>query len=385
MYKSFPRVIILVLPILIGFSADSLAQRQGGWNTYISKTGLYTIDMPGNPDIMTETMRSSPEYTVHSEEMIATIDQRAYKNSLKTYSVSVKQTWGPGFNNKQRWKQLNQELAVYMKSFEDGNVKVKKAEIPEDKDYLEYYVTFEDPKLGTQGIRTRVHYTNTARIEQTISGPNKIMTDSKTARFMDSLTLKRGYTKDEGRFDESWERYQSTHDMFTFPYPHEKNIYFPYAPNIKKDNKSETIHTIFYDPIKDQNIYYNVYGYKFSRSVSEVMAKQVMAKHHIRRYNPRAKNISFTALMRDGKPTLQNETLLQAPPKKAPYVNTVRLRAQYFGNVLVVQEILGNHTLTRSNFAGYLMNLLKFTPERSIKADLSGSAATINSNSTQTE
>lgn len=366
------KVLLLSTLLLIStaIGADALAQRMGGWNTYKSETGLFSVEMPGKPEIAIDSFRPSPEFKVHSEEIVSTIDQRAYKNSLKTYSVRLSQTWGPGLSGKNRRTRLQQDLEYYIKQFEAGEVDVKNIEIPDGKEYLEYLIHFEDPKMGLQGIKTRIHYTDTARIEQTVSGPHKIMKSSKTERFLDSIYTKRGYTKAEDRFDSEWERYLAENGAFTTLFPKEKNAYYPYDLQKTVTDRAEVVKSIFYDPLRQQNMFYTVYSYTLNKPVTDVMVKQVMAKQHIRRYHPTAQNISFTSMTRDGYPILKNETVIPSPPKKTPYINTIRIRAQYHGNVLIIQEIIGHHPLTRSNFSGYLMNMLKFTPERAIALQL---------------
>ena len=96
------------------------------------------------------------------------------------------------------------------------------------------------------------------------------------------------------------------------------------------------------------------------------MAKQVLAKQHIRQYNPTQRKMAFKTLKRRGYDLLHNETIIRRPSTKFSNANIVHLRAQYHGHVLVVQEILGPHPLVRSYFAKNLMNLLVFTPEQAM-------------------
>ncbi len=360
------RFLLILAPLLLlpFIALQVYAAGQGGWNLYESETGLYSVELPGNPVIQTNSMRVNPNYKVYSEEMLSTIDQREYKKSLKHYRVSITQTWGPGLKKTKEFY-LERDLDRYLKSFALGDTELQDSGQDDHEDYIYYYVTFFDPKLGLQGVRTHVYYTNTMRIEQTVSGPNKIMTKAKTKKFFDSLSLKRGYTKTISHF-EDWENNESVLGIFTMPLPFETSTYFPNKPVVASDRNSESLKMAFYDPVREQNMYYNIYAYRLNKKVTDVMAKQVLAKQHIRKYSPYQKNINFKILEKSGYPLIQHETIIRDPPAKIPYLNTIQLRAQYHGNILVVQELMGHHPLTRSNFAKYLMNLLEFTPERAI-------------------
>jgi len=348
--------------ILITSPALVWAAGYGGWNVYTSDTGLYSVELPREPEIIRDKLRVSPDYEVYSEEMLSVINQTDYKNSLKTYSVKIDQTWGPGIHHKEVPKFLDEDLEHAVRHVKESGGKLLEAFKHESGEYIEYHYSYEDSELGTQGIRTRIHYSDTMRIKQSVSGPLDIMTNTRTERFLESLQFNRGYTKNVSAF-EDWEDLDSPLGLFTMPHPYGTGTFFPYEPKVENNEKTEKVTMVFYDPVRAQYLYYNIYGYRFSQPVNEIAAKRVLARYHSAKYNPIARDIKFKAMQRAGIPVLEHEAGLSKVPDKAPYMNMVKLRGQYRGNALVVQELVGNHMLARSNFANNLLNLLEFIPQ----------------------
>jgi len=360
------------LSILVLFftlcAVATYALAQSGWIVYKSETGIFDVRIPDEFETKVNPFRIDESRILQNAEIASVIDQRPFRNSIKSYIVKIDQTLGPSFTDADIHELIDDEIKTYSRHYSKlgGIIKKKKKGMFRNVPGVEIYITFEDPDLGTQGMRTRTIFLGVTRLRQTITGPDHIMYSYKSKDFFDSLIMYPGIATSKGAFGKDWEFHTSPLGIFTVALPPVNEPYVPKEPIIKSSKKSEVIKHIIHDPVLDYNIFYNVYGYKFDRNLTYADVRQVLVKRHISKYGVDPSTLKFDRIIVDKIPTMQTDMTVY-PPRKVPYLNYVRLKVFFKNNYMMVQEVMSSKALAKSGFTDNIMKLAAFHPESAVE------------------
>lgn len=354
---------LLTLASLFTFGATALAD--SSWVEYLSETGLYNVKIPKEHKSEYKTFRIDDDKVLYSGELTAEVDQRPYKNAIKSYIVKIDQTFSTGLSNSVMQQLLGNDLQAVRNQYISLGGIIKDTQYFKTKDLEggEIYITYPDKNFGEQSIKYRVTFNTNSRIQQLVVGPDHIMNDHETLSFMKSLKSVPGVSKAPGELAKDWKQYSSPFDLFTLALPPVQPPYVPANPQIQSSGRSELVSMSFYDPVLSQYLYYNTYGYRFNNILTFSDASKVLLQGHIIKQRKTQKGISINRTYIDSTPVVEAEYSIPAPDNY-PYVSMVKLRAFFQGNYMMVQEIMGSPLLVNSPFIATAMNLCEFHPER---------------------
>lgn len=346
------------------------------WQKYTDESGIFQLQIPAGHKAKYATFRTGTKQVAYEGSVISQIDQRPYKPGVKSYSVKYEQSIGPGLSKDYIDRFITRDFNRSMESLSKSNVKVESA----DKIQLgahhgyEYLVTYDDPEAGASAIRSRFVYTDSTRLEQTLSGPASIIEDTQSDLFFNSLKVMSGVRRKDGSYEKDWQRATSALGYFKTYHPKDTSSYFPVMPKNQTGDTTEKMRMMFHDPLWEYSTFYNIYAYEFKQPVSDKRVQTILTRGHIMRQNIAKRDFEFTKTTQNGLNVMKNETVLGRNNQNFPYVDTLRLKATYAGNIVIVQEILGNHIFTRSRFMDDVMALTTLNPEK-LKTQRSGNKA----------
>ncbi len=357
--------------LLLILLAPTFALAEISWQTYQSKTALFDVLMPHEPDEELGLLRLDDKSMAAGTHMSANIDQRPFHNAVKTYSVTLQQSFGPEIKEDPALAQSI--ISARMNRMEKQYL--AKGAVIRDKIFNSYdsypagemLLSYRDEELGVQSIKKRFALTPSGLFEQTVMGPDSIMDNTKTRRFWDSLEIEEGVVHRNGSLKKDWLALSSPLRIFTIHHP---DITYPYvqdAPKIKQEAQRERVSIEIYDPVLQQFIYYNIHGYHFDEKLTYAKASAILAERHIvqHRVNPNKVDIK-----RGGRGQYASLTAAYTinGPKGYEYLERADLRAMFLGNYMVVQEFMGSERLMQSTLVESLRPLINFTPERAFEA-----------------
>lgn len=220
------------------------------------------------------------------------------------------------------------------------------------------YLTDEKKLVST---RIRISYSNTTRLEQIYSGPDEMMFDHRAKDFFNSLILNTGRTAYDGDIKRFWSVVTSPFALFKANIPNQAPPYVPENIQETYNNKVERLSLQLYDPVYDNTLFYNIYGYRFNTLMTMDNVQQVLMEKHLKKFRVDISKLKFTQASDGTYPVLQTKMHF-SPPKAHPYMDTISLSAYYYGPFLVVQELVGNNIHVESPVGARMMRLLEFTP-----------------------
>ncbi|MBL4803375.1 MAG: hypothetical protein JKY71_00795 [Alphaproteobacteria bacterium] len=360
-----------VLPTLfivsLVFAGTALAQQ---WIYFKSKTGLFKLRIYNNVKEDINTFRLNDKSVAMYGQTVSTFDQRAFKDVVKNYIIKYEQTLGYTLSQQDAAKLIHNELQLYESYYSSlgGILREKKDLFYKDGFPAgEIYVKYDDPQVGEQSIRITVLFTETAKIQHIISGPEDMMTSFKTREHYNSLDVDNGYVREDGSIQEEWRSVTSPMRLFTLYLPEPGSPYFPKDQVSYNDQHVERVSSVFHDPIWNMDVYYNVYGYIPNGKVNDARAQSITTERHIKRHRLSADGLKYKHL------TVANQNIAEISydiiaPKGKPNVRWVKLRVQHADNKIVVHELLGPRHLVESPFFDYLVDNAKFHPQLYITA-----------------
>jgi hypothetical protein len=346
------------------------------WQKYTDASGIFQIQIPANYKTEYKTFRTGAKQVAYSGSVISSVDQRPYKPGVKIYNVKYEQSIGPGLGKDYITRFIKRDYNRTMDSLTKSDVTVeyaKETQIGVHSGY-EYLISYKDPEAGDAAVRTRFIYTDSTRLEQTMSGPASIIEDTQSDLFFDSLKVMSGVRYQQGSYDKDWQHTTSKLGYFKTYHPKESSIYFPVMPKNQTGETTEKMRMMFHDPMWEYSTFYNIYAYEFKNPVSDERVKTILTRGHIMRQNIAKRDFEFTKVTKGGLNIMKNETVLGQNNQNFPYVDTLRLKAMYAGNVVIVQELIGNHIFTRSRFMDDIMGLTTLNPAK-LKTAQSGNKA----------
>ena len=358
----------ILLLLIAGLSNSGWAENR--WILHKSSSGIFNVRIPNEYETANEKMHVSSETFAQTGELISTIDQRPYKNVSKNYIVKYEQTLGPALSKTEREAIIDYDLDLYAQHYEAlGGIVQERVTTPsEDNTTGELYITYEDPSMGEQGVRAFITFTDVSKFQQILTGPLHIMHSFESKDFFQSLDTKEGRIKAKTKLDSTWIKHDSPFKTFSLSLPPVSEVFHPHEPRIEHNDHSEVISSYFYDPVRKQQLFYKVYGYRRASNLSAGEAKKVMYFKHAAKYLKTPRSLEYkTARTEDNVSIIETEYSI-TPPKGYPYIQTVKLRGLFKGPYMIVQEVMSSDALANAEFTRTLTDLVAFTPERAHQA-----------------
>ena len=342
-----------------------LALAQDGWMEFSAKHGFYKVRMPNESKTVRHGLRIDPQSVVYSEEISAVIDQRPYKNVLKSYIVKYDQTLGLEIGEEEGVALIHRTMDTYGEHYSSLNGTLKKRAMLEDDVWGfpagEIFITYDDPVFGLQGVRSRIFYTRSGKFEQIVMGPDTSAYSLEAENFFESMRAYAGIVNSVGALEEKWVKHVSPMMIYTIAVPPLTPVYMPQEPVSQSNDSAEVTKVVFTDPARGQNLFYNVYGYRLDEPLAMADAEKIFFTRHLAKYIKNPAGVKYSKDQQDKTVVFTLDTGIN-PPKNFPYVRHIRLKMQYLGNYAVVQEMLGDQPLTKSTFANNLMSQFFFHP-----------------------
>lgn len=222
--------------IIAFFSFISFAgtlNASNSWRTYEAPNGLFVARFPAEADFVSHTIRNSEETVLNSGELVAIVDQRPFKNAVKSYIVKFDQTIGQPFTLNEIKAYISSAIEDYVAYYGALNGTIKNKTIIEDEDgYItgEIDIKYEDEDMGAQGVNVRIKMSDYTKYEQIISGPDHIMYALEAKNFFSTFKMNYGQTKLNKSFSEDWVAHEAPSGLFTILLPESGNIFAPYPP-----------------------------------------------------------------------------------------------------------------------------------------------------------
>lgn len=358
----FNLIAFLLATFLIG-ALPTNAQAQS-WDKYRDEDGLFHVLIPENYKIKEKTLRVSDNQVVISKELTASVDQSIYKkNAVKQYIVKYDQTFSHMIDDKQIPQLINVEVGKYIDYYTAYGGVVREKKIASFAGYpgAELIISFRDKERGLQGIRARIMFSSTTKVEQIVIGPEDSMFSHRTKDFFGSLRLEDGRTALEGDFIEEWEAETSPFQLSSNLIPPRADPYVPSKVKVVNTDRVERMSMKFLDPVFNYTLFYNIYGYRFGTLLTTENVQKVIMDKHLKKFKVNIAELKFAATSKGKYPVLSTKMHF-ASPEKYPYMNTIRINAYYFGNFLAIQEMVGNNIHVESSFGKNLQRYYKFHP-----------------------
>jgi hypothetical protein len=360
----------LCLTGLLGVMARPAIATEDGWILFKSPSGLFESVLPEEnlKDDMI-SMRMNQHVLVFFGNTTSLIDQRPYKDEIKTHTISVKQTLGTPFTPEERGTLIRQELDIFTDHY-----KAKKGKVIEIKDDIwqsgfpggEVYMDYQDPEFGLQYVRARIFVTDVSKMMQVLTAPGSAMNTYKTRDYFNLFVMHEGYAFEQGKMIDSWKNYNSPLGIFSVSLPPKAFPYVPEDAKVENGKTAERIFIRFFDPIWNENIIYNVHGYVLDRDLSYDNVVELLQQRHVLKHRFTGDKVQFRRLMNGKIPVVEVEYKM-TPPEGYEYVTNVRLRAQFYKNYVMVNEVMASNRLLNSPLINVLMLQGNFHPQMAKK------------------
>lgn len=368
-------ILCLALLFTAPMSVMHAAWAQSTSVIHTSKTGIFSTRFPAQPVETISTFDITPDTTISSSNIAVTIPATQNKVA-REYRVIFEPTIGPPIAEKQKKEILNGVMDRYAASYADKNGVVKNRKLTRKNGQTagDIYISYKDPDYGPYAIRAVITLTNTAKFQHIVRGTDAMMLSPKTREFMESLTLlpqskssAKPATPSNKKPFSTWQDLRTPSKIFALQTPPITAPYFTFQPRVQSNDKKERLSLAFNDPLRAEQIFYNVTGYKFDREIGFEEAQKVFVENHIRAKRQNLQGIQIDKGFLGDTPIME-VTYSIRPPQGYPYMNAVMLRGMFSGNYLVVQEAMGGIALVSSPFAKTVFDLIDFTPEKALKA-----------------
>lgn len=370
-------MLMTILSPAASFATSTTARRNDVgpmWLDYTSESSLFKVRSPEKYKSSYLSFMIGDELLLGNEEFSAVLEQQ--KDGIpRTCIIKLDQTLGPNMSKEEVAWMINRDLQAYDNYYKKlGGItgyQPQQTHTSREKGILAYTsgeinVAYEDPELGPQAIRVRILMSGSTRLQQIVSGP-KGFPDSYQARdFMDTLVFRPGFAKSKESFLSNWQPLESPTGMFSVIYPQKMAPpYYTILPTVKWDDNTEKVSLNFYDPVRGEHIFFNVYGYKFKANLNAPGQKEVLMKRHIEQHLKPGTEVALNAGTDPIREKPYIETSIPIPaPEGYPYINSVSIRSYISGPYMVVQEVMTSPMLEKSELVTNLGRYLDFTPEK---------------------
>lgn len=339
------------------------------WELYSSDSGVFNLRFPIDYQYKLYNILINDSSAAYAEEVVASLASELSPDDIKNYLVEMQQTLGRPLAASQMRKFLENDAFTYKTLAEQNNGEVVKNEDFQHFGFLgkNIYITYQDntkEKDKQQALRVTILYTNTAKIQLMLTGTPRGMFSQYNDSFFESIRLTDGHGRPSINKKESWDKLSDANNIFSLFIPERHTIYRPDPVQYKLSKRISSAHTIFYDPIINQKMFYNVYAYKIGTPIKDKMVKKIIFSQHISKFVTGAQedSLKLAFSQKDGRNIASTQIIIE-PKKDIPYVDAVRLRAYYSDGYIVVQEITGSQNLALGDFSNILMESLEYHPE----------------------
>lgn len=372
-YMRFIRFHRYFLPVFaFCFFALSGAHAQE-WRPYNSDSGLFKVRMPENVQEDVQNFRIGPDLQAQSGQAMAIIDQRPYRDHIKYYIVRFDQSLGAYIEKSREQPFIKRDLDRFAQHYDSMNVEILQRN---DNIYRqgipggEIVLSYDDENGKRQYIKMYVFVSGALKIQQMMIGARKDLDFFISDKYFDSFYIKSGYKAGAGDIRTEWPAHSSPLGLFTAYLPEKV---FPYAPGeiqIFENENHEKMSIQFYDPLWDQSLFYNIYGYKMPKGALEYSdVEQLLKENHISRHRFKpSEETKIQRMTNNGLPVIEATYSIEPPPS-FPYANFVRLRALFSGDSVLVHEVVGADYFVKSNFADYVVRSVDFHPEQAVQGE----------------
>lgn len=348
------------------------------WNAFQDEDGIFHVLFPENYKLNKKMMRLTDTGVLVSTDLVATVDQRPYKDIVKDFAVRYDQTFAFSIAKNDIPALIDKDINKYIRYYKSIGGEIINTEQGSfaGRPGAEMIAAYKNDKGEVRTARIRVIYSDTTRLEQITVGPEnyEAMFDHRTKDFFSSLQLKDGRTFFKGDAAEAWEEAVSPFEMFKLKLPKRAPPYVPARAQVTSNSKMERISLKLYDPVYDYTMFYNVYGYRFNSLMTLETVQKILMDRHLKKFKVDIRQIKFTQSANGQFPVLSTNLYIAAP-EKYPFMNTIALNAYYYGPYLVVQESVGNNIHVESDISTLLMKGLEFTPAQAHKKQQSDALA----------
>ena len=368
------RFILFALLFALSLSILPLSA-QTFWVTTRTESSRVRINMRKEHTKTSESLDLGNGSEIHSESILSEVDHRPYTNRYKKYHLQFDQSYGPRLSSTERKSLTTRRIELALQEYRDKSPKII------DRTYDTYKnrksrtaetltFSFIDPIFGKQISKIRVMHEGRSAITQHAIFPENELTDSNNALFFESLSFQNALLQPDFPIVETWALYQSPHNVFNVRVPPKSKIYRPDDVSINTSDNASSGRYRFYDPVRFQNLFYNLYEYIYDGELTFERVEKIIEAQHIVRYGRKAGAVTLQKRIHDNRPYLHAKYTIPTP-KGAPYVEAVILKIFFDKHVIFVQEILGSQTLLNTPFANTLLEYYEFHPERVVlKQDL---------------
>ncbi|MGB4057095.1 MAG: hypothetical protein WBK77_03320 [Alphaproteobacteria bacterium] len=346
------------------------------WTIYYSHNGSFNLRLPANTTTKIHQLLIADNTAVRLEEVSGVVDFRPYKNITNSYLVKLDYTIGPAVSQEEAEALINKEfknLADYY--IAQGGVIQRQ----ENRKYYSYpggeiLFLFNTKDKGIQGTLIRIVYTESLRFHLVVNGNESAMSSYATNDFLDSFNFSDGIPMVEDTFKKTWKKLESPSGIFSVSYPVRKAPpYYSNEPVSTWDDKqkTESVKTFFYDPVRGEKIFFNVYGYQLGANMTFDGARDILIKKHIMNYRKSASDIKFTkGVGNESGATGTRDfpfisaTLRIKQPAGYPYLHYMKLNAFFAENKLIVLETLASSKMLDSHLEENFNNQIAFHPKK---------------------
>lgn len=360
--RIFPLFLMTVAASL--FFAGKLAAEEF-WVQYKSDSGIFSVRIPEEHETEFSTFFVADNRAINSEEIYSVVDQRPYRNIIKSYIVKADQTIGGGMNDQETALLLEREMDMLEDFYAayGGKVISRKTDGFGKMAGGELLISYKDTTVGNQIVHAVIFFSKSIRMEQILVGPESTLNSLIAKEFFKSLNFTDGVGITTKLLTEAWDPVKSPLGIFTYFQPPIAKPYFTEKPVVKHTKDTEKISMIFKDPVRNQSLYYNIYGYKLAQPLTQNIAEAMMIKGFILRHKANPKGVRINhGTNKLGKKVI-DITYNIPSPKEFPFLQTTTVRATYDKDVMIVQEALSSQVLIFSPFAQNLLNTIEFHPE----------------------
>lgn len=356
---------LLVLTLIVLNASQASAQN---WSKFHDEDNIFHVLIPENYKLNKKMLRMNDEHMLITTELNSQVDQRPYKDVLKQYIIKYDQTFMNAIPKEDIPDLLDKEIERYIKFYakQEGVLRNKEFGTFNGLPGGDIFISYRDKDRGIQSIRVRIMYSDVSRVEQIIMGPEDSMNANTTKDYFSSLRVNNGRTKFKGDIEKEWDATISPFALFTQLAPKRAEPYMKVAAKTVANERIERMNMKFFDPVYNNELFYNVYGYRFNTLMTMENVQKVILDRHLKKFKIDPASVKFTQTNAGDYPVLMTKAHFKSPDKY-PYMNTISIRAHYYGNFVVIQEMAGNNAHVESILAQNLLRYFRFYPMRGHK------------------
>jgi hypothetical protein len=334
------------------------------WVKYVSDTGIFETVVPDRAKTKITKLRIDPDKPAYSEETVATLDQRPYKNAMKNYIIRFDQTLGPPMNDEEREKLMEQEVNSYVEYYtaKGGTIEDKTTSRTSATVRTVVSMTYKDEDMGQQGLKLRMEFSEFTRLQQVMTGPKHVMDTQQNKNFFNYFKMNGGLAYAPGKYEDEWDKHTSPLKIFSVLLPPVAEPYVQREPVTKHSDDAEKMSFVFTDPVRAQKIFYDIYGFRTEENLNYADAEELLLKRIVSQHLKRLDNVSLRRTTAGNLPGIEID--YKVPPhKKFPFVEVVKLRCLFIKNYMVVQQVIASDLMMNSNFVQNFLQQIEFHPK----------------------